>query len=86
LRSKYGNALEGIEGEKIRVPRDKMSGAPRNGKFEECVVLEIAASRDMHINIYPLTIACQGSEKQSNVFFIDISTKLFSAKNFVEFG
>lgn len=38
----------------------------------------------MHIN--PFSLARQRREKNPDIFLIDISTELFSAQNFVEFG
>ncbi len=80
------NTLERIEREKVRVAANNVGRMAAHGKFEELVVLRIAASCYPHIHIDPLSLARQGREKDSNIFLIDIPTELFSAQNFMEFG
>ncbi len=86
MRRKNRDALERIEREKVRVAANDVGRMAAHSKFEELVVLRIAASYYPHIHIDPLSLARQGREKDSNIFLIDIPTELFSAQNFIEFG
>ena len=58
---------------------------PLTANSEEFVVFGIATSRDLVINVSPFGLARQGCNKGLNVVLVDISTKVLSAQNFVEF-
>ncbi len=86
MRGKNLNSLERVEREKVRVAGDDVGRMAAHSKFEELVVLRIAASCYPYAHIDPLSLARQGREKDSNIFLIDIPTELFSAQNFIELG
>jgi len=86
MRRKDTNPLKRIEGEKISVTRNDMSGLAAYRKFKNFVILRVATSRDLHIHINPLRFFRKGRQKITNVFFIHVPTEPLSVQNFVEFS
>jgi hypothetical protein len=86
MRRKNLNALEWIQREKVRVAGDDVGSVATHSEFEELVVLWIAASSYLYININPLSLARQSREKASNIFLIHISAEPLPAQDFIEFG
>jgi hypothetical protein len=72
-------ALERIERKQVIVAGDNVRCVSAHSQFEEFVVLGISASPYLHIHVDLLSFARQSREKTSNIFFIDISPKLFPA-------
>jgi len=57
-----------------------------HSEFDKLVVLRIAAGCYPHIDVDPLSLVRQSSEKTSDVFLIEISAEVLSAQNFAEFS
>jgi hypothetical protein len=86
MRRKNLNAPERIQREKVRVAGDNVGSVATHCQFEELIVLWIAASCYLYINVNPLSLARQSREKASNIFLIHISAEPLSIQNFIEFG
>lgn len=86
MRSKDLDALKRIERKKIRVTGNDVGGMAVYRKFEDFVVLCIAAGGNPRAHVDPMGFACQRRQKSSDILFIDIRPELLSAQNFIKFG
>lgn len=78
--------MERVESRKIRVAGDDVSCLAANGEFQEFVVLRVAASQDLNVNIDPFRFLSQSREKSASIFLNDVASELFSVQDFVEFS
>ena len=85
LRGQNLDVLKRIECKEVGVTSNDVGGMAAYRKFEEFVVLRIAADCYSHINANPLSFARQRRHKRSDIFFIHIPPELLSAQNFVQF-
>jgi len=73
------NALERVQRKEVGVASDQVRSSATYGKFEELVILGIAASPYFGFHIHPLSLAREGCEKGSNIFLIHVAPKTLSA-------
>jgi hypothetical protein len=66
-----------MEGDEVRVASDKVLRVATDGEFKKFIVFWIAATRNFHIDFDPARVSCQGSEKASNIFHVDVPAKFF---------
>jgi len=78
MRSKNLYALERMECQEVSITTDDMCSVATHGQFKKLVVLWIAASGYLHVNVNPLHLARQCRKKTSNIFLIQVSAKLLS--------
>jgi hypothetical protein len=79
MRWKNHNALEGAQGEEVRIARDQVCCPATYCQFEKLVIFWITASLYFGLYIHPFGLARQGCEKGSNIFFIHIAPEALSA-------
>ncbi len=79
MRRKDLNALERTQREEVRVASDQVCCSATYCKFEKLVIFWIAASPYFGLHIHPLSLAREGCEKGSNIFFIHIAAETLSA-------
>src|SRR5260370_16663979 len=85
MRRKDLNALERTQREEVRVASDQVCCSATYCKFEKLVIFWIAASPYFGLHIHPLSLARDGCEKGSNIFFIHIAAETLSAYDFIDF-
>ncbi len=73
------NSLKRIQCKQVRIAGHNVSRMAAYSERKKLVILRIAAGGYLHIDIDPLRLAGQNSEKTPHVFFIDIATKLSPA-------
>jgi len=86
MRRENLNAPERIHRQEVRIASDNMCSLAADGELKDLVVLWIAASGDLHVNVNPFCLARQGREKASNVFLTHLPAELLSIQHFIEFG
>jgi len=75
-----------MECKKIRIACDDMSGTTAYGEFKEFVVFCVAASRDVHSDIHPFSLARQCCDKRLDIVLIEVALQVLSAQYVVKFG
>ena len=75
------NSLKGMQCKQVRIAGHNVSRLSAYSERKKLVILRIAAGAYLHIDIDPLRLAGQDSEKTPHVFFIDVTTKLLPAQN-----
>jgi hypothetical protein len=80
-RSDDPNFLKGMQCKQVRIAGHNVSRLSAYSERKKLVILRIAAGGYLHIDIDPLRLAGQDSEKTPHVFFIDVTTKLLPAQN-----
>lgn len=69
----------------ICIAGDEVGRLPTYGEGEEFVVFRIAASGYLHIDIDPMGLPCQRSDKEPEIFLVDITAELLAAQNLEKF-
>jgi hypothetical protein len=80
------NASERVKRDQVGVAGDNVFRFSTYGKFQELIVLWIAAGDDLNLDVDPFGFASQSGKKASNVFLMDVTAELLSTKNFVKFS
>jgi hypothetical protein len=75
------NSLKGMQCKQVRIAGHNVSRLSAYSERKKLVILRIAAGGYLHIDIDPLRLAGQDSEKTPHVFFINVTTKLLPAQN-----
>ncbi len=75
------NSLKGMQCKQVRIAGHNVSRLSGYSERKKLVILRIAAGGYLHIDIDPLRLAGQDSEKTPHVFVIDVTTKLLPAQN-----
>jgi hypothetical protein len=95
LRSEYSveksvggqntNPTKWIENQQVRITRNNVRGITTDCKFEEFVVLRIAANRYLLRYLDPLGFTRKGSQKIADILFIDVLSESPPAENVIKF-
>ena len=80
------NTPERTEYEKIRIASDDTERVSTYSEIKYLVVLGIATRLDSRGRLDPLCLPCKGCQEFTDIFLVDILTKLLPTQNLVEFS
>src|ERR1700722_20801006 len=73
-RRNDSNPLKGMQCKQVRIAGNNVSRLSAYSERKKLVIIRISAGGYLHIDIDPLRLAGQDSEKTPHVFFIDVAT------------
>lgn len=73
-----------MEYQQIAVACDDMAGIAADRKRDKFIVSWIATGSHLDVDLYPFSLMSQRGKKAPNIFFVYVSSKLFSAQHLVQ--